>query len=857
MINIHSIAQRAGFEISEEVSFTKKEAIFSNVPAGLHPVVEQRIKEIYPNGLFLHQAKAIEYGLSGHSVCVATPTASGKTLIFTSIALSRLLTDRDAGERSVILALYPAKALLHDQELKWKEAINGTALNVGIIDGGVPTVKRPEILAASEIILMTPDILHAWVMSHLDKVEIREWLSNLKMIVLDEAHIYDGVFGTNMAYLFRRIQAISLVSQFLASSATIGDPLGFLKELSGVEYDLIAIEDDGAGMPEKKIMLCRIPIRRTHLFRNELLKEYAAANGEYGRFLMFVDSRKKVEEIAAEGQRSLQNNEGQETDQQAVFDTLDLEDMVDIDNDQKVLPYRAGYEEEDRERIQAALTTGALLGVVTTSALELGIDIGEVELVVMLGEPPSVKSFWQRAGRAGRKNAGRVVLLDLDGRVTSMGLTRYLDRLPEPNWIYLDNEYLQYANALCAADEKRATLDSLYSNIPLKSLPSGFTDLLENELVPMRSIPHDLYPLKQQANSTENVQYAFPLRSGIEKTYTVTCRNMPNQSLGKLSYSQLMREAFPGAIYRYLAKPYLVSQIKHAKSEIITTRIRGIGRTTPEVQTAVFPQFNDQMYYIRKSESSFVIECHVQASERVIGFELKIGNNKKKELYGVGNKYSQKPLCRFINTTGVCFYFPEEQLQREKIAKYICLAFCKICSVQDRDVGWGSFLSQSSPLGTERVKGFAIYDSTNGSLRLTRQIPSRMNDILAEAQRLSLEECASHISAAIGEIQRQLESFGPAQENICVSQIFETGSDSGWVTVVADNQPALCHDGQSHINEDVIVLNFLYTPTGIRYNLKSSRDDITWQVIASMIHPVNGITKCIRYNINTGETEVL
>ncbi len=857
MINIHSIAQRAGVEISEEVSYTKKEAIFSNVPAGLHPVIEERIKEMYPNGLYSHQAKAIELGLKGENVCIATPTASGKTLTFTSITLSRLLTAKDAGKRAVILALYPAKALLHDQELKWMSAVSGTSLRIGIIDGGVPVVKRSEILATSEIVLMTPDTLHAWMMSHLDKNEVRDWLSNLQMIILDEAHIYDGVFGTNMAYLFRRIQAISRVSQFLASSATIGDPLGFLQELTGAEYELISINDDGAGMPEKKVMLCRIPVRKTHLFRNELLKEYAATNGSHGRFLMFVDSRKKVEEIAAEGQRALQNNEGQENDQQETLDTLDLDDLVDIDNDQKVLPYRAGYEEEDRERIQAALTTGTLLGVVTTSALELGIDIGEVELVVMLGEPPSIKSFWQRAGRAGRKNAGIVALLDLDGRVTSMGLPRYLDRLPEPNWLYLDNEYLQYANALCAADEKRATDDLHYSNIPFKTLPSAFIDLLENELVPMRSIPHDLYPLKQQANSTENVQYAFPLRSGIEKTYTVTCRNMPNQSIGKLSYSQLMREAFPGAIYRYLARPYLVSQIKNAKAEIITTRISGIGRTTPEVQTAVFPQFNDQMYYIRKSETAFVIECHVQASERVIGFELKIGNNKKREIYGVGNKYSQKPLSRFINTTGVCFYFPEEQLQREKIAKYICMAFCKICSVQDRDVGWGSFLSQSSPLGAEKVKGFAVYDSTNGSLRLTRQIPSRMNDILAEAQRLSLEEGASYIASAIGEIQRQFELFSPAQENICVSQIFEPGSDSGWVIVVAENQPALCHDGQSHINEDVIVLNFIYTPTGIRYNLKSSRDDITWQVIASMIHPINGITKCLKYNINTGETQDL
>ncbi len=314
-----------------------------------------------------------------------------------------------------------------------------------------------------------------------------------------------------------------------------------------------------------------------------------------------------------------------------------------------------------------------------------------------------------------------------------------------------------------------------------------------------------------------------------------------------------MREAFPGAIYRYLAKPYRVSQIKHAKGEVIATRIKGIGRTAPEVQTAVFPQFNDQMYYIRKSATAFIAECHVQASERVIGFELTIGKNKAKELYGPGNRYSQKPLSRFINTSGICFYFPDEQLQREKIAKYICLAFCKICSVQERDAGWGIFFSPSSPLGAEKVKGFAIYDSTNGSLRLTRQIPLRMNDILDEAVRFSMEEGASQISSSIGQIKQQIELFGQAQENVCSSQMFEPTTDDGWVTVVAENQPAICHDGQSHINEDVTVLNYIYTPSGIRYSLKSPRIGVVWQVIGTMIHPINGVTKLEKYNVNTGD----
>lgn len=845
MINntiLHRIAQSIHLQISEEISFSAKTARFSAIPTGLHSDVKTQINKLYPQGLYAHQAQAIDLGLAGRNVCIATSTASGKTLAFTSIAISHLLESKGR----TILVLYPAKALLHDQERKWKEAIRGTSLTLAIIDGGVDLSLRTPLLAQSQLILMTPDVLHAWLMSKLDQMELRKFLASLHMVILDEAHIYDGIFGTNMSYLLRRLQAVSGVSNFLASSATIGNPGGFLQKLTGMEFDVISGDEDGSAMAEKTIMLCRIPNKKApEEFLKRLVEEYAS--NRHGRFLLFADSRKRVEELAAEAGLISE-----------VLDELGEDRNPDLDNvlvktdEQSVLPYRAGYEEEDRERIQKALTNGTLSGVITTSALELGIDIGEIDLVVMLGEPPSVKSFWQRAGRAGRKNAGKVLLLDLDGRVTSMGLQHYLNRAPEPNWLYLDNEYLQYANALCAAEEQQQTPKILYSRKPFETLPNSFSELLDNELVPTRSIPHDLYPLKQQAIGSPH--RAFPLRSGIEKSYKVTCRHLPNQGLGTLSYSQVLREAFPGAIYRYLAIPYRVFQLNHAKGEITTTKTKGFGRTTPVVQTAVFPQFADQMYYVRMSEEAFIVECRVQVSERVIGFVERYGQSKNEVSYGPNNTYSQKPLNRYIDTTGVCFYFAEEELQREQLGKYICLAFCKVCSVQDRDVGWGVFISQASPVGQKPVKGFAVYDSAFGSLRLTRQIPSHLDEILLEARRIAIEERATKIAARIKKITDQVRLLGSAQENIAATEIFATGTDDGWITVIAPDQTAICHDGQSHINEEVTVLKYLYTPQGIRYSLKPSREGVKWQVTAAMVHPIHGVTKLERYNINTGET---
>ncbi|MEI7869360.1 MAG: DEAD/DEAH box helicase [Candidatus Methylumidiphilus sp.] len=844
---IQRIAQISGVEISENISYPARHAKFLSVPPGLHPDVGNRIKALYPHGLYSHQAKAIEYGLVGRSVCVATPTASGKTLIFTSIAISYLLRSKG----SVVLALYPAKALLHDQERKWHDSIRGSSLKLAIIDGGVEIKQRSVLIAQSQIILMTPDVLHAWLMAKLDQPDIRKFLASLGMIILDEAHIYDGIFGTNMAYLLRRLQAVSVVTQFLASSATIGDPIGFLLKLTGVNFNLISADDDGASAPEKEILLCRIPIRKTSKFLTSLIQEYAS--GGNGRFLIFADSRKRVEELAAEGHRILKKTSEQQSDESNNEDS-DLDDTLDKVIERMVLPYRAGYEEEDRANIQKALTHGTLQGVISTSALELGIDIGDIGLVILLGEPPSVKSFWQRAGRAGRQNRGVVALLDLDGHVTSMGLGNYLDRPPEPNWLYLDNEYLQYANALCAAEEQLQMPENLYSRKPFAILPDTFLELLDNEIKPTRSIPHDLYPLKQQALGSPH--RAFPLRSGIEKSYQVTCSTQSNQRLGSLSYSQVLHEAFPGAIYRYLATPYRIFQLKHAKGDIIAHRTTGFGRTNPIIQTAVFPQFTDQMYYIRHSEQAFITECRVQVSERVIGFVEQYGQNKKEILYGVGNTYSQKPLNRYIDTTGVCFYFADEFLQRDKLGKYICLAFCKYCSVQDRDVGWGTFISQTSPLGVEPIKGFAIYDSAYGSLRLTRQIPLHLEDILLEAVRIAIEEKAPQVASGVVEIMQQIESFGQEQENILTSNIFDDATDNGWITVVAPEQMAILHDGQAHINEEVTVLRYIYTPQGIRYTLKATHIGLNWQVCANMIHPINGVTKLEKYNINTGEVKV-
>lgn len=847
---LHEIAHENMCSISESIGIPSKQARYLPVPGQLHQKVRERLSALYPAGLYHHQALAIQLGIDGGSLCVATPTASGKTVIFTSVAVSLLLENPG----TVVLALYPAKALIHDQERKWLEATKYTELETVIIHGGIPKQSRIELLKRSRIVLMTPDVMHAWLLAGLDEPAIRRFLGALKLVILDEAHIYDGVFGTNMAYLLRRLRAVSGVHQILASSATIGEPVVFLKELTGLDSALIGIQEDGTAAPPKHVMLCQLSPRAVLPLLKGLVRKLSI--NPVGRFLVFVDSRKKVEELASSVMKPTDQSVA-EDEPEAVPDgveSLDADQMVDLATKYAVLPYRAGYEEEDRAAIQTALTNGDLKGVISTSALELGIDIGEIALVVNLGTPPTIKSFWQRAGRAGRKEEGYVLLLDTDGRIATTGLGRYLEKPPEPNWFYMDNEYLQYANALCAADERQQAAQPLYSASTLTDLPENFRALLENEITPTRSIPHELYPLKQQALASGNPHYAFPVRTGIEKTYQVECPNLPNQKLGSLTYSQLLREAFPGALYRYMGRPYRVWNIKHAQGKVTVQKVRGYGITRPTSQTKVFPQFADDIYFLSRSESSFICECQVQVSLRLVGFVEQYGNNKKDVKYEAGCSYSQKPLTNYYDTTGVCFYFPQEELQREALARYIAGAFCRICAVRDRDVGAGMFVSANiSPIGQGQIKGLAVFDTTVGSLRLTRQLPDKLEEIIQEAIRMAREEDANKIAADLESIAEKIPDLNKQNLRAIDNTIFDPGSTDGWITVVAMNQNAICHDGSSHINEEVIVLSYLFTPQGISYKLKHPKDGILWQVTANMIHPINGVTQLEQYNINTGE----
>jgi DEAD/DEAH box helicase domain-containing protein len=309
----------------------------------LRPVVSEWLKAQYPAGIFAHQALAIDKVLSGTNACLATATASGKSLAFMTAGLERLVSE--PGSR--ILALYPQKALGNEQQTRWSKALSDLGLpEAGRIDGSINTALRSSILRTSRVVVMTPDVLHAWLLSNITDKDVRTFLKELTLVVVDEVHTYTGVFGSNAAYLFRRLQhAVAAVGgkvQFFAASATIREPQRHLELLFGLPFELIGPEHDSSPRHPLDVYLTEPP--RTIDFLSEVTTylHYLVEKTKH-KFIVFVDSRKQTEQIASILSR-LSAPAGDETsdDGQTAADPL---------LSAAVLPYRAGYEEVDRQTI--------------------------------------------------------------------------------------------------------------------------------------------------------------------------------------------------------------------------------------------------------------------------------------------------------------------------------------------------------------------------------------------------------------------------------------------------------------------------------------------------------------------------
>ena len=389
--------------------------------------------------LYSHQAEAFDRIGRGENIVVVTPTASGKTLCYNLPIVNRMLADPDA----CALYLFPTKALAEDQLDELHGFVEAAEADIGVFtyDGDTPQDARRAIRRRARIVLSNPDMLHAGVLPH--HTRWARFFENLRYIVIDELHTYRGVFGSHAANVFRRLRRIcdfyGSKPQFICCSATIANPEQLARALTARPVE--AISGNGAPSGEKCLVFYNPPvvnrqlgIRRSYIAETRRMAEMLLDQGR--QTLVFANNRLAMEILV----RYLKD----------AFERGPLPPSA-------IRGYRGGYLPRERRRIEKQLREGEILGVVATNALELGIDIGSLDAVVLAGYPGSIASTWQRAGRAGRQGSLSVTVLVGSSAPLDQYILEHPDYFfgasPEHGHINPDNLEILISHVKCAAFE--------------------------------------------------------------------------------------------------------------------------------------------------------------------------------------------------------------------------------------------------------------------------------------------------------------------------------------------------------------------------------------------------------------------
>jgi DEAD/DEAH box helicase domain-containing protein len=358
------------------------------LPDALHPALAAALERRGVTGLYAHQAETWEAVACGEHVVVTTGTASGKSLAFSLPALDAIA--HDATTR--VLYLYPTKALAQDQA-RWLASLGLRGLRPAIYDGDTPIERRAHIRRNANAILTNPDMLHIGVLPHHDR-----WgdaLHNLRVVVVDEAHVYRGVFGSHVANVLRRLRRLALAygaePVFVLASATIANAGELASRLTGL--DVRVVDVDTSPRADREIVL----------WNPELLDEELGT-----RASALSDASRLLAGLVADGRRTICFTKSRKA---AELVHRFASDRLDSATARRLAPYRAGYTPEQRREIERRLVEGELLGVTATDALELGIDIGSLDCAISVGFPGTVASLRQQWGRAGRRETGLAVLV--------------------------------------------------------------------------------------------------------------------------------------------------------------------------------------------------------------------------------------------------------------------------------------------------------------------------------------------------------------------------------------------------------------------------------------------------------------
>ncbi len=563
----------AGEELAHVATEPAREARTAPVPDALQPAVREALAGRGIHELYAHQAVAYETARSGGNLVVTTGTASGKTLAFNLPVLDALAGDRHARA----LYLYPTKALAQDQARSLGE-LGVAAVRAGIYDGDTPTERRRQIRGWANLVLTNPDMLHVGVLPRHDLWG--NFLHNLRFVVVDEAHVYRGVFGSHVANVLRRLRRLARIygaePQFLLASATIANAGELAHALTGEEATVVS--DDAAPRAERTVALWNPPLLDTELGLR------ASALGEASRLLAGLTGRGLRTICFAKSRRSA------ELIHRFACDRLDATTAA------RLAPYRAGYTPQQRRALERRLVEGDLLGVTSTDALELGIDIGDLDCAISVGFPGTVASLRQQWGRAGRRGHGLAILI-----ASEDALDQYFMREP-PALLerHVEAAILDHANPRVldghvAAAAFEAPLDEE------DAATLGPEALERAPLVPeLRRTARGWVWAGKEAPAAR-----VPLRSTSPDAFVIVDASS-GDVLGLAERERAYSTVHEGAVYLHLGRQYLVRELDLA------------------ARRALVEPFDGEWYTQAKKETETSIEEPLRV-ERRLGLELSFG----------------------------------------------------------------------------------------------------------------------------------------------------------------------------------------------------------------------------------------
>jgi DEAD/DEAH box helicase domain-containing protein len=532
----------------------EREARYGELKSPLHPKVAKLLKDSGIERLYTHQVQAIDAIRSGEDVAIVTSTASGKTLCYNVPVLERLVADPD----TKALYLFPTKALAQDQLrglMRYLELDPSLPLVPGTYDGDTPPNARRKLRDEGNVILTNPDMLHQGILPR--HPSWGQFFRNLAYVVIDEMHTYRGVFGSNVGCVIRRLSRICQHyggrPQFVCCSATIANPAELAEKLT--DRPVTLVDDDGAPRGPKKFVFWNPPFidatrteRRSSSFEAEQLLTKLIQDRV--QTITFVRARVVAELIYRFTQERLQK--------------------ISPSLANSIKPYRGGYLPEERREIEKRLFSGELLGVTSTNALELGIDIGSLDAAILTGYPGTVASTWQQAGRAGRgRDESLVILIGQSTPIDQYLMNHpeyFFERTTENAVIDPLNPYVLAKHLRCAAFELPITVNDLERFG--EWMPAILEIFEERREITRRGnqwfwttsgYPSNDVKLRSVSDNTYTIIDTTELPVGYDKAHEDLSKN---RVIGTMDELSAFEQIHPEAIYLHDGETYFVSDLQ-------------------------------------------------------------------------------------------------------------------------------------------------------------------------------------------------------------------------------------------------------------------------------------------------------